>query len=165
MSKMGQCIIYIFIAMLFLSGSRGKPAHAYMLLADTRIDLEERGLTWEAVYTGEFWANTKGGLKRDETYLGNFDFTMTIDTEQAGLWKNGTFFVYFLDNHEYQTKHLVALLKKDAHTKSRTILMYEELRYYLLFEYLLLFHPLISCLHDYPKNRQKTSHFSTNLPV
>lgn len=64
-----------------------------------RAALEEKGLSFELVYTGEMATNHEGGMKRDSVYLGNVDVTVTMDTEKAGLWKGGTFFVYFLNNH------------------------------------------------------------------
>ncbi len=64
-----------------------------------RGDLENRGLSFEALYTGEFDSNLSGGRKKDETYLGNLDLTLTADFEKMGLWKGGKFFIYVLDNH------------------------------------------------------------------
>jgi len=64
-----------------------------------RSALEEKGLSFELVYTGELATNHEGGLKRGSVYLGNVDLTATVDTEKAGLWKGGTFFVYLLNNH------------------------------------------------------------------
>jgi len=149
MSKINRCIICIFIGILFLGASKGTLAHAYMLLADTRNDLEERGVTWEAVYTGEFWANTKGGLKRDETYLGNFDFTITIDTEQVGLWKNGMFFIYFLDNHG--GKKLTGEIVGDTQTISNIEAPRASRLYEIWYEHLFLEERLsvLFGIHDY----------------
>jgi len=66
-----------------------------------RNSMEESGVTFEAVYTGEFVSNFDPGLvskKKDTIYLDNLDITLTIDTEQAGMWPGGTFFVYGLGN-------------------------------------------------------------------
>jgi len=60
--------------------------------------LEEKGITTEAVLTTDLMYNTRGGIDEDGTILGNFDLTFEVDTERAGLWKNGTFFLYFLGN-------------------------------------------------------------------
>ena len=63
-----------------------------------RQKLEDKGITFTAVYTGDSVSNTSGGLKRGTAYLGNLDLTMTVDTEKVGLWKGGTFFAYGLYN-------------------------------------------------------------------
>lgn len=64
-----------------------------------RSSLEDNGLSFEFVYTFDAASNTSGGIKRDETFLANLDMTATLDTEAAGLWQGGTFFVYVLHNH------------------------------------------------------------------
>ncbi len=67
--------------------------------AGFRDKLEEKGISFEVVYTGESVSNTEGGIENTDSYLGNLDITMTLDTGQAGLWDDGTFFVYILENH------------------------------------------------------------------
>lgn len=78
-------------------------APVFMAVADAtqseRAELEAKGVTFEAVYTGEVDSNLSGGIKRGTTYLGNFDAIMDVDTEKAGLWPGGQFHVYGLDNH------------------------------------------------------------------
>ena len=67
-----------------------------------REGLEARGLTLEAVYTGEFVRNFDAGVasaRKDTIYHDNLDLTATLDTEKAGLWAGGTVFVYGLFNH------------------------------------------------------------------
>lgn len=64
-----------------------------------RSALEEKGISFELVYTGEVLGLFSGGIKRDTSYQANIDLTMTLDTELAGLWKGGTFFIYMLNNH------------------------------------------------------------------
>ncbi|MBN1567742.1 MAG: carbohydrate porin [Acidobacteria bacterium] len=59
---------------------------------------ERTGIGYEAVYWGEFWANTRGGLKRDQTHLHQIDLSATVNTKQAGLWNDGKFFVRALSN-------------------------------------------------------------------
>jgi porin len=63
-----------------------------------RADGEEKGISWEAAYTLDYLANTRGGLKRDETYLSNLDMAVTLDTQRLGFWEDGTFFIYAVDN-------------------------------------------------------------------
>jgi len=65
---------------------------------ETRSSLEEKGITFEGVYTIDYLNNTQGGLQRKDTYLTNLDLTLTVDTQQSGLWENGTFFAYVIDS-------------------------------------------------------------------
>ena len=71
-----------------------------------RKTLESKGLSLELVFTADFVTNHSGGLKKagsgvdtSISYLANTDLTAELDTEAAGLWKGGTFFVYLLNNH------------------------------------------------------------------
>ncbi len=52
-----------------------------------------------AAYTGDFGRNFSGGVEQKNAYLGNLDITANFNTENANLWKGGTFFVYLLNNH------------------------------------------------------------------
>lgn len=67
--------------------------------AGERTALKDEGLSLELVFTGDVVTNHRGGLKTGAEYLGNIDLTATLDTEKAGLWNGGTFFVYILNNH------------------------------------------------------------------
>jgi porin len=54
----------------------------------------------ENVYTGEFFSNLSGGMyKKGSRYRGNYDLTLTFDFEKAGIWKGGSFFIYFENGH------------------------------------------------------------------
>jgi porin len=67
-----------------------------------RDALEERGITFEMAYTGEWVSNFDNGLvnnKKETIYEDDLDLTMTVDTEKAGMWQGGTFFLYGLRNH------------------------------------------------------------------
>lgn len=64
-----------------------------------RAALDDEGLSLGLVFTGDVVTNHSGGLKTGTKYLGNIDLTAALDTEKAGLWKDGTFFVYILNNH------------------------------------------------------------------
>lgn len=61
--------------------------------------LEDKGLLAELVYTGDVAVNTRGGIERDMAYVSSVDLTLTLDTDKAGLWKNGKFYVYMLSSH------------------------------------------------------------------
>lgn len=64
-----------------------------------RSSLEEKGISFELIYVGEELELFSGGIREESNYEANIDFTITLNTELAGLWKGGTFFVYFLNNH------------------------------------------------------------------
>lgn len=58
-----------------------------------------KGMVFEGVYTLDLASNLRGGLDHGSAYLGNIDLTFTFDTEKFGFWKNGSFYVYLLNNH------------------------------------------------------------------
>lgn len=68
-------------------------------LGGLRTTLDDSGITLEAVLTHDLVYNTRGGLDKDGTILGNFDLTLEVDTETANWWKNGTLFMYVLGNY------------------------------------------------------------------
>ena len=57
------------------------------------------GVSLDAIYTGEIWQNTSGGLRRDSRYIDNLDLQLTVDTEEAFGLTGGTFFAYGLLNN------------------------------------------------------------------
>lgn len=66
--------------------------------AGMRKNLDQHGVSADAVLTTDLLYNAAGGLSQAGTILGNFDLTFELDTQQANWWENGTFFVYFLGN-------------------------------------------------------------------
>lgn len=50
-------------------------------------------------YTGEVWANVKGGEKRGAAYLDNLDVKLELDTKSLVGIENGTGFVHILYNN------------------------------------------------------------------
>jgi len=67
-----------------------------------RPQLQAHGLELDATYTGEFVRNLDTGLaspRKDTIYQDNLDLTAMLDSQAAGLWSGGTFFVYGLFNH------------------------------------------------------------------
>jgi porin len=64
-----------------------------------RAGLEESGIRFDVAYTGDFVSNTRGGLKRENEYLGNLDMTFTWHTEPLLGCDLGTFFLYGLLDH------------------------------------------------------------------
>ncbi|MDQ6976529.1 MAG: carbohydrate porin [Ghiorsea sp.] len=68
-----------------------------------RETLEKQGFTISSVYTGEFAKNftanpVSANNQKKTVYHTNTDLTLTVDTEKAGAWKGGTFFIYGLGN-------------------------------------------------------------------
>ena len=64
-----------------------------------RTKLVDRGVHLQAGYIGEVIGNVSGGLKTGAIYEGLFELGVRVDTEAAGLWKNGTFQVSSLFPH------------------------------------------------------------------
>ncbi|MEW6234612.1 MAG: carbohydrate porin [Candidatus Omnitrophota bacterium] len=64
-----------------------------------RSYLEEHGLSYELVYTGEYFGNVSGGWKRGGEYRGDLSLFLELDTETAGWWNGGTFFVQLQEQH------------------------------------------------------------------
>ncbi|VAX35567.1 hypothetical protein MNBD_UNCLBAC01-657 [hydrothermal vent metagenome] len=89
---------FIILIALSLMKTNNVQADIFNFLEQSRSAFEKKGITFESVYTIDYFANVQGGLQRKDTYLSNLDIMLTVDTEQFGLWENGTFFVYALDN-------------------------------------------------------------------
>jgi len=71
-----------------------------LLLSNSHlVYAEQSGIALDMHYIGEGVSNVRGGLKQDSTYLGTGDLAVTIDTEQAGWWQGGTWFIETLVNH------------------------------------------------------------------
>jgi porin len=58
-------------------------------------------VTGEYFYTGEVFTNTRGGISTQGAtrYRGNLDLVLMLDTEQAGWWDRGQFYVYMQQSH------------------------------------------------------------------
>jgi len=50
-------------------------------------------------YTGEIFNNLSGGIQTGSRYLGMANITLNFDTQKAGLWKGGTFFINAVNTH------------------------------------------------------------------
>lgn len=61
--------------------------------------LEDLGLTWELIYTGEVFENIDGGIDEGGQYRGDISIFAKFDTEQAGLWNDGLFFLHLQHQH------------------------------------------------------------------
>ena len=60
--------------------------------------LAEKGILFEAAYTGEVFSNLSGGIRQKTTFLDDRDLTLTLDFDKLTGWKNTTFFIYFIGN-------------------------------------------------------------------
>lgn len=63
--------------------------------------LEKRGLKLEAVYTGEYFANLRGGVSTNNAreYRGLLDLTLDVDSELLGLYRGGVLRVHVQSGH------------------------------------------------------------------
>lgn len=56
--------------------------------------LRERGVEFELVHTAEWFWNTGGGLDQGNNYRADLSLIAELDTEAAGWWPNGEFFLH-----------------------------------------------------------------------
>ena len=54
---------------------------------------KEQPFHFEASYIGDFYVNAVGGLRTGIGYMGMGNLKIGFDTEKAGWWKGGTFFI------------------------------------------------------------------------
>jgi porin len=66
-----------------------------------RESLEQKGLSIDAVYIADFFGNFTGGINTSnaEQFRGWFQIGLELDTESAGLWTGGTFYIDMIQNH------------------------------------------------------------------
>ncbi len=60
--------------------------------------LGNNGLNFQASYKLDYFANTHGGIKRDQTTVSMADMNFEIDTQKISLWPNGKFFIHLIEN-------------------------------------------------------------------
>ena len=56
-------------------------------------------IDFEASYVSDMISNFSGGLNQASAYLGMIDLIVTINTKNAGLWKNGELYVQIENTH------------------------------------------------------------------
>ncbi len=80
--------------------ARAAEGWPYLLggMGGARAALAEYGVGFELVATVDLLGVVDGGIDPGFESPANFDLTMTLDTEAAGLWKHGSFLVYWLGN-------------------------------------------------------------------
>ena len=74
-----------------IAGAAFSSPVAYSESADPK---EKPAYSPSLVITNDTIADVQGGAKRGTVNQTNIDATVSVDTEQAGLWSGGTFFVY-----------------------------------------------------------------------
>ncbi|MDP6013817.1 MAG: carbohydrate porin [Alphaproteobacteria bacterium] len=57
------------------------------------------GLTFDAAYTGELWANTRGGLARGEEYIDNLGINVEVDANETLGIEGGTLLLHVVGNN------------------------------------------------------------------
>jgi porin len=62
------------------------------------LRLEKIGMQLQAGYKGELWTNTRGGIRRGQTHLHAMDLSVALNTQKAGLWSNGEFFIQVMSH-------------------------------------------------------------------
>ena len=55
--------------------------------------------SFEAAYLGDLVSNVQGGLKTGSAYMGLVDVGLAFDTEKAGIWRGGEFFIHAQNTH------------------------------------------------------------------
>ena len=107
---MNKNMLYLLVILLIsMSGFTQEDANSTFLerehlLGDwggARSYLEDRGLNLELIYTAELFRNVSGGQRTGGDYRGDISLFMELDTETAGWWDNGTFFVHLQEQHGY----------------------------------------------------------------
>src|ERR1700712_3833307 len=67
-----------------------------------RPALARHGITLNITETSEYLANVQGGIKTGQSYHGLSNVTLGLDTQQAGDWNGGNFYLSILDVHGSQ---------------------------------------------------------------
>jgi porin len=98
-------ILFLLLACSFVTAQESIwSSNRQRLLGDlggARTRWEEKGFTWDLVYTGEVFMNTRGGINTSdsEEYRGDVSLFLTLDTGQAGWWQDGVFFIHLQEGH------------------------------------------------------------------
>lgn len=73
----------------------------FLILKTTAQDslLHKRGFSAEMGYTGDFVSNHGGGIKTGSCYLGLFNFGISLEMSDAGLWKGGSAYFNVTNTH------------------------------------------------------------------
>ncbi len=94
-----KCIVVLAVLFALMGTAQAEDEYLFGEWGGLRPALEKEGISYEVVLTHDLVRNFSGGLDKDGTLLGNFDFTLELDTATAGWWQNGTLFFYVLGNY------------------------------------------------------------------
>jgi len=83
-------ILRITSFFLFLSSS---------IVAQKKSVVHQSPFDFEASYVGDALANFSGGIQKGATYLGLANLKLSFDTEKAGFWKGGLFYIDAANTH------------------------------------------------------------------
>lgn len=87
MRKLKRLSLIFIVVICFIS----KSSFPHItLLDDEPLDSSVNSINMGVAYTGDFVKNYKGGIATGNTYLGKFDFELSLNTEMLGLWKGGS---------------------------------------------------------------------------
>lgn len=67
--------------------------------SSTSIQLKEDPFRFNAIVQGGFFRNFSGGVQSGNDYIGRVHLILSLDTEKAGLWKNGQFLINGVNAH------------------------------------------------------------------
>lgn len=85
--------------------------------------------TWAHALTLESIHNLDGGIKTGTRNLANLDLTLSVDTQAANWWGNGTFFIYVLGNYGKPPSELTGELQVLSNIEADNNLKVYELWY------------------------------------
>jgi porin len=83
----------IFFVIALISGFMAQ------LTAQDSVKMNDPFLTFGANYIGDNVNNLSGGIKTGSCYLGMANIQLIFDTEKAGLWKGGSFYINATNTH------------------------------------------------------------------
>jgi porin len=65
-----------------------------LIFSGVEVKSQENPLSLQAGYTSDFVRNFAGGIKKGDCYLGLIDLSATLNTDDAKLWKGGSFLLH-----------------------------------------------------------------------
>lgn len=89
MKLAGKKLILVILAFTYFS----------IINAQTENIEKESAFSYELFYIGDVIANMHGGIQTGYRYLGMANISIGFDTEKAGLWKGGEFYINGANTH------------------------------------------------------------------
>lgn len=96
---------------------------------DIESSKDSEAYTWANTLTLESMSNLKGGNKTGTRNLANLDVTLTVDTQSAGWWSEGTLFAYVLGTYGNPPSELTGELQTLSNIEAYNNLTLYELWY------------------------------------